>query len=201
MELEKATSKLDLLVGKDLRKLADKHGVTVFKANGKLNKGWAGQTLEKCLGLKINNIQGPDGGRWELKLIPLKKKGANFVPKETMAITMINSEHVLTHSFKESHLLSKLRKLILCTRIFESKNEERSVLYDFKVVDLNTEELYNQVKDDYEFVRKTINEKGFNHLSGSMGKFVQPRTKGSGHGSTSRAFYARKQFISVLLDI
>jgi hypothetical protein len=44
-------------------------------------------------------------------------------------------------------------------------------------------------------------QQGFETLTGRMGKFIQPRTKGAGHGSTSRAFYARplflKQFISI----
>jgi hypothetical protein len=34
-----------------------------------------------------------------------------------------------------------------------------------------------------------------------MGQFIQPRTKGAGHGSTSRAFYARTQFISQILGL
>jgi len=32
-----------------------------------------------------------------------------------------------------------------------------------------------------------------------MGVLVQPRTKGPGHGSTSRAFYARKIFVAHIL--
>jgi hypothetical protein len=34
-----------------------------------------------------------------------------------------------------------------------------------------------------------------------MGKYIQPRTKGSGHGSTSRAFYARTSFLKKLLNL
>jgi hypothetical protein len=34
-----------------------------------------------------------------------------------------------------------------------------------------------------------------------MGVLVQPRTKGAGHGSTSRAFYARKQFVAKMIGI
>jgi hypothetical protein len=48
-------------------------------------------------------------------------------------------------------------------------------------------------------VRKTIIDKGFDALSGKMGKFVQPRTKGAGHGSTSRAFYARVPFLKKVI--
>jgi hypothetical protein len=56
--------------------------------------------------------------------------------------------------------------------------------------------IYAQVKADYELVRKTIREQDFSSLTGKMGVYIQPRTKGPGHGSTSRAFYARKQFLN-----
>jgi hypothetical protein len=38
-------------------------------------------------------------------------------------------------------------------------------------------------------------------LSGKMGKYIQPRTKGSGHGSISRAFYARKSFLREFINL
>lgn len=34
-----------------------------------------------------------------------------------------------------------------------------------------------------------------------IGVLVQPCTKGAGHGSTSRAFYARKNFVAHILKI
>lgn len=46
-----------------------------------------------------------------------------------------------------------------------------------------------------------IRTKGFEHLSGSMGVMVQPRTKGPGHGSRSRAFYARAALVAKILGI
>jgi hypothetical protein len=46
-------------------------------------------------------------------------------------------------------------------------------------------------------IRENICEKNISlqGLSGRMGVLIQPRTKGPGHGSTSRAFYARKEFL------
>lgn len=34
-----------------------------------------------------------------------------------------------------------------------------------------------------------------------MSVLVQPRTKGKGHGSTSRAFYARPHFVAHILNL
>lgn len=49
--------------------------------------------------------------------------------------------------------------------------------------------------EGYVSMRATIAERGFSALTGAMGVFIQPRTKGVGHGSTTRAFYARASFL------
>jgi len=67
--------------------------------------------------------------------------------------------------------------------------------------DLDNPYVYDQVKADYETVRQALRSKGFSSLSGKMGVLVQPRTKGAGHGSTSRAFYARTVFVAHILNI
>jgi DNA mismatch repair protein MutH len=201
MERDEAVKKLKQLEGKDLRQLADRYKVTVWKS-GKLNKGWAGHVVERYLGLPINSAQSPNFGSWELKIVPLKRlKSGEIVIKETMAITMIDDINVLQKTFEESHLLAKLKKQVVCARMFESQQEKSSRLVRVSTFDLSKPEIYNQVKTDYDLVRKTIKEHGFQALTGRMGVFVQPRTKGPGHGSTSRAFYARKIFVSLILDL
>jgi len=57
------------------------------------------------------------------------------------------------------------------------------------------------VRRDYEETRNCIITKGFECLTGSMGVLIQPRTKGAGHGSTSRAFYARTPFVAKIIGI
>ena len=201
MEREEAVRRLKEIEGKDLRPLADSHGVTVWKGD-RINKGWAGHVLESYLGLPINSSQRPDFGNWELKIVPLKclSSGAIRV-KETMAITMIDPTNVLETPFEESHLFAKLRRLIVCARMFESQSETRSRLVRVSTFDLSDMTIFSQVKADYELVRENIRSKGFSSLSGSMGVLVQPRTKGAGHGSTSRAFYARVEFVQSLLGL
>lgn len=200
MERDQAIARLKLLVGKDLVKLAAKYGITVWK-DGKINKGWAGHAIERYLGLPLSSAQAPNFGSWELKIVPLKRlKSGAVVAKETMAITMIDPVNVEQTPFEASHLLTKLRKVVVCARMFESKQEKSSLLVSVSAFDLNKPAVYNQVKADYDLVRKTIQKKGFGSLTGRMGVFVQPRTKGPGHGSTSRAFYARKEFLRIILD-
>lgn len=195
MERQEALERISNLIGKDLRQLAETYDVTVFKS-GKKNKGWAGHVIERYLGLPINSSQSPNFGSWELKTISLKRlKNGELTIKETMAITMIDPYNVERTAFENSHLLAKLEKAVIAARVWENQEETSSVIHAVKSFDLDNPEIYNQVKEDYDFVRKIITEQGFPALSGTMGKFIQPRTKGAGHGSTSRAFYARAPFL------
>ena len=202
---EEAIAKLRELVGKDLRPLASEYGVIVFTDEANYtgrNKGWAGQILERYIGLGVSNIQAPNGGRWELKMVSLKRlRSGDIVPKETMQITMINPDQVKDTPFEHSHLLAKLREMIICARLYNDINETQSILMSVAKFNLDDEELYKQVKEDYDLVRETIKTEGFSALTGAMGVYVQPRTKGPGHGSISRAFYARLIFIKKILEI
>ncbi len=195
MQRQEAIQKISTILNQDLRKLANKYEVTVFKGE-KINKGWAGHVLERHLGLPINSSQSPNFGSWELKIIPLKYlKNGKLTVKETMSVTMIDPYNVARTEFEKSHLLIKLRRMIVAARIWESKEETRSVLHNVTTFDLDDPDVYNQVKSDYDLVRETILTKGFSALTGKMGVYIQPRTKGAGHGSTSRAFYARTSFL------
>ena len=195
MERQEAMRKLSAIVNKDLRELADKYEVTVFKGEKK-NKGWAGHVLERYLGLSINSSQSPNFGSWELKIISLKYlKSGRLTVKETMAVTMIDPYNIERTDFEESHLLAKLRRTIVAARIWESEREERSIFYGAMTFDLDDPEVYNQVKADYDSVKEKICKQGFSALTGKMGVYIQPRTKGKGHGSTTRAFYARTLFL------
>ncbi len=201
MERAEAVKKLKELEGQDLRELADLYNVTVWK-KGKLNKGWAGHVIERHLGLPLNSSRAPNFGSWELKIVPLKRlKTGKIVVKETMAITMIDPVNVLQTEFENSHLLIKLRKIVICARMFESKEEISSLLVRVGTFDIGDSLVYKQVKTDYNLVRDTIRSRGFDSLTGKMGVLVQPRTKGPGHGSTSRAFYARKVFVEHILGL
>ena len=200
MDRKEAIERLRQLVGKELHELADEYGVTIYR-NGKVNKGWAGHVFERYLELPINSAQSPNFGSWELKSIPLKyKKDGTLTFKETMAITMIDPVNVLQKEFEESHLLAKLRKIVVVARTVGKDVDEQSYIHS--IVEFNLEgEIYDAVKADYDLVRNTIKEMGFDSLTGKMGYYIQPRTKGAGHGSKTRAFYARPRFLKLFIEI
>ncbi len=203
MERSEAVKKLKTLEGQVLQDLADRYSVTIYSPDGYVNKGWAGHVFENFLGLPINSLQSPDFGDWELKSIPLKRLKNNKLSfKETMAITMINPEEVKKTPFEESHLLSKLKKLIVIARTVGDNVDAPSIIHSVNLFDLSGD-LYLDVKNDYNLVRETLlnPSRGFDALTGSMGKYIQPRTKGAGHGTTSRAFYARPLFLRQFIKL
>ena len=202
MEREEALERLSELAGRDLRPLADEHGVTVWTAVGTLNKGWFGHTIESILDIPLNSSRNPNGGSWELKTVPLKRlRRGGLGVKETMAITMINPAEVSITSFQESHLLAKLQSVVILARIYEGPGEISSTVHSVAAFDLDDPAVYQVVEADYNLVRYTIRTKGMDALTGRMGTLVQPRTKGPGHGSTSRAFYARAGFVKQILGL
>jgi DNA mismatch repair protein MutH len=201
MERKEAIERISRLKGRDLRPLADELQITVEKY-GKINKGWAGHVIERYLGLPLNSSQSPNFGSWELKVVPVYyKRDGSLTVKETMAITMIDPYEVSVKNFENSHLYSKLKKILVVSRIFYNQQETTSILHDVSEFDLNDPEIYYQVKADYDLVRETIKEDGFSALTGRMGVLIQPRTKGPGHGSISRAFYARTGFVKQILGV
>jgi DNA mismatch repair protein MutH len=212
MERKYALRSLQSLIGEDLRLLADRYRITVWTPytapgtlpppDARLNKGWAGHVIERHLGLPLNSSRAPNFGSWELKLVPLKRKAnGTLCVKETMAITMIDPVEVAAKRFEESHIFNKLRKTVIASRVCENRAETRSLLHSVGTFDLDDPAVFLQVKADYDLIRETIRTQGFGALSGTMGTLVQPRTKGPGHGSTSRAFYARQHFVSHILGL
>jgi DNA mismatch repair protein MutH len=203
---DEAVAKLRLLEGVNLRELAPRYGVTVFTPEGKLNKGWVGHVIEAYLGLPRNSLQTgdfyDDDGPWELKTVSLRQKGGVWVPKETLAVTMI-SESLELPEFYESNLFHKLRRMVVVGRAFISRSESDAqvvFVHPFDLESPENEQLLAEIKADYEEVRALRNQpEGYYQLTGKMGVWVQPRTKGAGHGTRSRAFYARKKLVAVFL--
>lgn len=201
MEQIAAYTKLQKLVGQDLLQIAYDHEVTVNKSNpcgqSSLNKGWAGQAVERYLGLPINSSRSPNLGSWELKVVPFKKLNSGEIkPKETMAITMLDENEVLLKDFFESHLYTKLNKIIVVARLVEP-DRDNSIVIACKKFQLELSEYRDQIRNDYDEIRRTIRNGG--KLSGHIGKFIQPRTKGA-KNSSSRAFYARKDLIEDIIN-
>lgn len=195
-----AIENLKKYIGQDLRSLALEFGITTYET-GKQNKGWKGLVLERLAGLTNNNSKAPNGLSFELKSVSFYDVKGILTPKETMAITMINPTELLENSFFESHCWYKLKAIVFCAVRWHGKNAEMAELIDVTSLDfLVTDTLIKEIEKDYEFIRNKLRTEGFASLTGKDGKWIQARTKGAGHGSTSRAFYARKELVKKIFD-
>jgi len=195
-----AIRNLKKAIGKNLRELAKQYNVTTYET-GKQNKGWKGLALERVAGLMPNVSKAPNGLTWELKSVSFHEVKGHLVPKETMAITMINPEELKQHSFFESHCWAKLKAIIFCAVAWHGKNANEAELIKVTSLDFaETDELIQEIKADYDFIRNKLIKKGFKSLTGKDGKWIQARTKGAGHGSISRAFYARTSLVKKIFE-
>jgi DNA mismatch repair protein MutH len=157
------------------------------------NKGGPGLFLEQLTGISPSPdcLDFEDG---ELKVFPLKVlKNGKIVPKETIAVTMVDFVHLKTVSFEESRAYKKLSKTVYVPCIHDAD----TVLYhDYNIIDINlpkNKHIFDLLKTDYELIQSTFLETGEMHSE--IGTYLQTRTKGAGHGSKSRAFYLRPNFI------
>ncbi|WKZ29970.1 MAG: MutH/Sau3AI family endonuclease [Candidatus Dojkabacteria bacterium] len=193
-----AIDNLQKYVGHDLSEWATKFEITSFKED-KQNKGWKGQVLERLAGLTNNNSPAPNGIGFELKSVSYVLRNGVYLPRETMAITMINQKQLIDTPFFESHCWDKLKSLILCAVEWKGKMTKHPKLLDVASFDLlTTDTIVKEIEADYEFIRNKLIISGFESLTGKDGKWIQARTKGPGHGSISRAFYARKSLLAEL---
>jgi hypothetical protein len=157
------------------------------------NKGLPGLFLEECLGIPHTSrcLDCSDG---ELKLFPVKQRDdGSIVPKETIAITMLSTDDLRAHGFQESRCCQKMRRMLV---VPYSRTEDMIQFLNSRIVTMDSEEfsdVYSTIESDYNLIRTHYLETGI--LTSTMGTFLQTRTKGAGHGSTSRAFYLRPAFL------
>src|SRR3989344_2388277 len=195
-----AINNLKRYIGKDLRKLALEQGITTYET-GKQNKGWKGLVLERLAGLETNVSKAPNGLTYELKSVAFHHVKDKLVPKETMAITMINPTELTAHTFFKSHCWAKLKAVVFCAVAWHGKNAQRAELLEVVSLDFSeTDDLIMEIKSDYDFIRNKLISQGFDSLTGTDGKWIQARTKGS-KDSTTRAFYARPQLVAKIFEI
>ena len=201
IDRKQAIENLKRYVGQDLAGLVKLHSITTFET-GKQNKGWKGLVLERLAGLQTNISKAPNGLSYEVKSVSFYYVKGELVPKETMAITMINPDELKNQAFFESHCWDKLKSMIFCAVMWNGKNSTKAELLKVASLDfIKSDPMIKEIENDYEFIRNKLKTQGFQSLTGRDGKWIQARTKGSGHGSTSRAFYARKSLVSKIFEL
>jgi DNA mismatch repair protein MutH len=165
-----------------------------------LNKGAAGLLLETVLGIPHSPrcLDCDDG---ELKVFPVKRntKTGALVPKETIAVTMVDRTALATESFAESRVFRKMARM-LCVPY--ERTGDTVIFYRPTLIELEdgtNAALRARLEEDYKAIQSHFVATG--EMSSSLGGLLQTRTKGAGHGSTSRAFYLRTAFAAEYVPI
>lgn len=191
---------------RDVAELAREHGVTIIH-NGKVNKGWVGQTLDRAAHTAHLNASRPDGPDFELKSVHVIFRGSEWVPKETVAITMFNPVTILRETFEDSALWHKLERLILVGHAYPDGRRDAAFIKSIKPFDVSDPTLREKVEEYWHLIRSTVQEGRISTYSskGTSKGYIQLRTKGSGKSKSlcpitgqsfnTRAFYATKPFI------
>lgn len=161
------------------------------------DKGKPGSFLESITGIPKSSacLDCSDG---EVKTFPVKcLKNGQVVPKETIAVTMLNQTNLAEHSFAESKCYNKMKKILFVPYFRE--NDDITFLSPTIIEDNgpNMTPLYEVFRDDYELIRQRFIETGTLSDTSSIGKYLQNRTKGAGGDAPkTRAFYLRQSFMT-----
>jgi DNA mismatch repair protein MutH len=157
------------------------------------NKGLPGLLLETLTGIPhtSNCLDCSDG---ELKTFPVKRlRNGLLVPKETVAVTMLSTDDLRTCDFESSKCFKKMSRMLMVPYYREG---DQIQFMAPRLIDLSLPEfaaLRLALKNDYDAIRAAF--LADDTLTSSTGVLLQNRTKGAGHGSTSRAFYLRPAFM------
>ena len=162
-----------------------------------INKGSTGLLLETITGIPHtpNCLDCTDG---ELKTFPVKKlKNNTFVPKETVAVTMVSIDELKSCEFNLSRCAKKMNKVLFVP--YYREGESITYLSPTLLSKETHTTVYAELENDYALIKKEYETNGI--LKSTLGKYLQTRTKGAGHGTTSRAFYLRTTFLKEYIPI
>ena len=166
------------------------------------NKGMPGNYLENLTGIPTSSacLDCSDG---EVKIFPLKlTKSGNYVPKETIAVTMLSKDSLVAHAFEESKVYQKLSKVLYVPYF---RNGDIIQYFTPTIIDLRESKyaiLIETIRQDYQAIRKHFVETGALEGSSKLGKYLQNRTKGAGKGAPkTRAYYLRPLFMKEFVEM
>ena len=158
------------------------------------NKGAVGLWLETATGIPNSSacLDCTDG---ELKTFPLKRlKNGSLVPKETVAVTMLNCDALKAEAWASSRCAIKMAKVLFVPYLREGDTVTVMTPKVLCADDTAFAVAYETFRNDYEAIRTGFCETGI--LASATGKYLQNRTKGAGRGAPkTRAFYLRTEFL------
>jgi len=178
---------------------------TAFHVPKTANKGSAGLFLEQVTGIPQSSacLDCEDG---EVKAYPLKKlirKGklgiaGDYVPKETVAITMMVPNKMATEPWADTRVCNKIKNVLFVA--YERNGD--SVIFKYLQVlrQEDQEDLFAQFEQDYNEIKEIFIATDI--ITSRTGTLIQSRTKGPGKNAPkTRAYYFRPALMHQLPQI
>lgn len=204
------------LVGVELAELADQMGLPVppLAAGPERTKGWAGQIIERELGVETGGAAGPDFAQLgvELKTVPVD---GELKPRESTAVCQIDPVAIAGESWETSTARLKLARVLFVAleipAAARSVGERRVSAVRLWSPSPRQEEL---LRADFElFVRDYFRRGRVGAITGHLGAVMQVRPKGknaadqrAGYDESGAAirvgkcgFYLRPAFVASVL--
>lgn len=192
---EEAIELLTPFIGLDLRSIADRYGVTQ-PGETPTHTGWAGHTVEWMLGRAPNNLQEPDFGSWELKVIAVDHHPQGYLsPRAPMSLTQVQLRDLRDLPFHKSHLFLKVQHLLIPCRRYEGREELSSRLVKLCTYDLSGD-IIERLQAEYEGIQWSIRESGMMGIKDVHTSLLglQPSEGGKGW-----RFFARKSWVEEMI--
>jgi len=200
------------LVGVELGELADQLGIPA-PLGAVRTKGWAGQVIERELGVETSGAAGPDFREMaiELKTVPVD---ARLVPLESTAVCQIDPIAIAGESWATSYARHKLARVLfvaLATDRGRAVGDRRVAAVRLWSPNRAEEAL---LRADFElFVRDYFRRGRVGAITGHLGQVMQVRPKGKnaadlrdGYDEQGRpirvgkcGFYLRPTFVAAIL--
>lgn len=158
-----------------------------------MKKGASGLIVENLLGIKNNNFADADIPEigCEIKVLPIQKnRDGTIKVKEPTQIQMINYFEVASETWETAKVRKKI-KLTFWIVYLAKENSKALHQNEYKIIDYfidhPTEVKMEIFKKDWEDIQIFIKKGWADKLSCSMGKYLEPKTKGANNKDVTNA--------------
>jgi len=174
----------------------------VYELPKEKNKGRPGLFLESLVGIPHSNecLDCIDG---ELKVFEVKKtKKGNYVPKETIAVTMLSQKSLIEEDFMESRCFKKLTNVLYVPYLRDNSTITYLTPTIIDLLNPVHNHILEKLQYDYHLIKTRFVETNTLENTSSIGTYLQNRTKGpGGKAKKTRGYYLKHTFIKEFIPI
>lgn len=128
------------------------------------------------------------------KLVNMKRKG--LAVKERLILGMINSADILPEKFEDSHVYKKCKLIMLVYYINQEDEGKKPFEFPFykSAYMMIPPTDMQQIRKDYEYIRKCVNEGRYDDLHESEAKYLSPAPKNGNRAFSFKVSYMNQIF-------